>query len=222
MLSRAAGQPNLSPAQPICALVTSLWRRFSDVDESAGVQFGHSMAQLFLRVHHNRTVPCNRLLDRLTRYQQEVDTLVARLPHDPDATVEEHQRVVTDIVHGRRIGFLDLLRQNRAWIRRIAEGARAHEHVGNSIARGLDFETLPLARGNRDIEVIRIGCRAFPTGPLFPQNSPQMVRTRVPRAALDSSKLHARKHDHARRAEIIYRNVRDGRIISATTTLLAT
>src|SRR5207249_4864258 len=95
------------------------------------------------------------------------DTLVARLHHDLDATVEEHQRVVTDIVHGRRIGFLDLLRQNRAWIRRVAEGARAHEHVGKSIARGLDFETLPLARGNRDIEVIRIGCRAFPTGPLF-------------------------------------------------------
>src|SRR5439155_13553808 len=78
-------------------------------------------------------------------------TLVARLHHDLDATVEEHQRVVTDIVHGRRIGFLDLLRQNRAWIR-----------------------------------------------------------------------TSRRRCQSPRRAEIIYRNVRDGRIISATTTLLAT
>jgi len=144
------------------------------------------------------------------------------LHHDLDATVEEHQRVVTDIVHGRRIGFLDLLRQNRAWIRRIAEGARAHEHVGKSIARGLDFEALPLARGNRDIEVIRIGCRAFHRSSLPPELAADDAHAGAARLSIRLSCCTETRPGSARRAEIIYRNVRDGRIISATTALLAT
>src|SRR2546426_724630 len=61
-------------------------------DERSGLQFGYCLAQLFLRVHHDRAVPCNRLLDRLARYQKETDTLVAGLDSDLVAAVEEHQR----------------------------------------------------------------------------------------------------------------------------------
>ena len=78
-------------------------------DEGAGLQFGHCLAQLLLRIHHDRAVPCNRFLNRLARNQQESDTLVARLHHDLVAAVEEHQRVVADIVDGRRIRLRDLL-----------------------------------------------------------------------------------------------------------------
>ncbi len=38
------------------------------LNEGAGLQFGHRLPQLLLRIHHNRSVPCDRLLDRLTRH----------------------------------------------------------------------------------------------------------------------------------------------------------
>src|SRR5947207_8398014 len=42
-------------------------------------------------------------------------------------SIEEHQRVVADVVYWRRIGVRDLFGQNRARFRRIAECARTRE-----------------------------------------------------------------------------------------------
>ena len=47
-----------------------------------------------LGVHHDRTVPGHRLLDRLSRDEQEADPLVARLHHDLVAAIEQHQRSI--------------------------------------------------------------------------------------------------------------------------------
>ena len=69
--------------------------------------------------------------------------------------------MITDIVHGRRIGLRDPFGKNGAGTRGVAERARAREHVCEGIARGLDFEPLSLSRGNRDIQVIRVGGHSF-------------------------------------------------------------
>jgi hypothetical protein len=46
-------------------------------DEVTGLHVGHCLAYLLLRVHYDRAVPCNRLLDRLARHQQEADASIA-------------------------------------------------------------------------------------------------------------------------------------------------
>ncbi len=56
------------------------------------------------------------------------------------AAVEEHERMVADVVDGRRVGLVNPLGQNRAGIRGVGE------HVGKRVARGRDFEALALAR----------------------------------------------------------------------------
>ena len=50
-----------------------------------------------------------RLLDWLARYQQEPNSLGSGLHRDLIAAVEQHQRVITDVVHGHRFGLSDLL-----------------------------------------------------------------------------------------------------------------
>ena len=50
-------------------------------DEVARAQVGEGLGQFFLRVHDDRAVPCNRLLDRLAGDQQETDAFLAGL-HD--------------------------------------------------------------------------------------------------------------------------------------------
>ena len=102
------------------------------------------------------------------------------------AAVEQHQRVIAGVVHRRRVGLRDLLGQHRARIRGVAERARAREHVGEGVARGLDLEPLPLARRqprHRDSSDRR---PRLPPALVLPQNSPQMMRTRVPSSSVTS------------------------------------
>ena len=77
--------------------------------------------------------------------------------------------MIANVVHRRGAGFRCLLGQNRAGFRGVAECARAREDVGKGIARGLDFEPLPLAWSNRDIEVIRIRGHTFHRSFLAPE-----------------------------------------------------
>src|SRR5277367_1053634 len=64
--------------------------------------------------------------------------------------------MIAGIVLGWRIRISRLFGQHRLSLGGIAERARARKHVGKGITRGLDFQTLPLSRSNRDIEVVRI------------------------------------------------------------------
>ncbi len=59
-------------------------------------------------------IPRNRLFDGLARDQKETDALVPGLNSDLITAVEDHQRVIADVLHGRGSGFSCLLRQNRA------------------------------------------------------------------------------------------------------------
>jgi hypothetical protein len=59
-------------------------------NEAAVVQFRHRLAQLLLRIHHDRPIPRYRLLDRLARHQQEPDSLGSSLHSDLVSAIEQH------------------------------------------------------------------------------------------------------------------------------------
>jgi hypothetical protein len=61
------------------------------LDKCAVLEIGHRMPQLLLRVHHDGAIPCDRLLNRLARYQQEPNALRSRLYRNLVAAVEQHQ-----------------------------------------------------------------------------------------------------------------------------------
>src|SRR5437899_3603563 len=136
------------------------------LNESVILKFGNCLPELLLRVHHDRAVPSDGLLDRLARHQQESNPLVPCLHHDLVSAVEEYQRMIPDVVHWPAIGFRDMLSQYRARIRGVAERAGAREHVGKRVTRSVDFEPFPLTRRHKNVEVIRIGSYSFHR-PLF-------------------------------------------------------
>ena len=119
-----------------------------------------------MRVHHDGAVPGHWFFDGLAGDEQEADAFVACLDSDFVAAVEEHQRVIFDVVDRLRIGFGYLFGQNGARFRGIAERAGAREHVSKGVARGLDFEPLALTGRNGNVEVIRISSHALDR-PLF-------------------------------------------------------
>src|SRR5438046_5248652 len=131
------------------------------LNESVILKFGNRLPELLLRVHHDRAVPSNGLLDRLARHQQESNPLVPCLHHDLVSAVEEYQRMIADVVHRPAIGFRDMLSQYRARIRGVSKHAGAREHVGKRVTRSVDFEPFPLARRPKNVEVIRIGSYSF-------------------------------------------------------------
>ena len=60
-------------------------------NERPDAQLVVSALELLFGIHDDRAVPGNRLLDRLTRYEQETDTLVTGLDADLVTAVEQHQ-----------------------------------------------------------------------------------------------------------------------------------
>src|SRR5215471_10104841 len=93
------------------------------LNELAALQFCQSLSQFLLGVHDDRTVPGNRLLNRLARYQEKTDAFVAGLNDNLIAAIEEHERVIAGLV--LRVGFRvdSRFSQNRARIRCIPECA---------------------------------------------------------------------------------------------------
>ena len=57
-------------------------------DEGAVLQLGDRLLQLGLSVHHDRPIPGDRFLDRLTRDKQKPDAFVAGLDRDFVTAVE--------------------------------------------------------------------------------------------------------------------------------------
>src|SRR5207237_1681203 len=116
------------------------------LNESVILKFGNRLPELLLRVHHDRAVPSDGLLDRLARHQQESNPLVPCLHHDLVSAVEEYQRMIADVVHWPAIGFRDMLSQYRARSRGVAERAGAADSVARRVTRRVDFDPYPLTR----------------------------------------------------------------------------
>ena len=62
------------------------------------------LAELLLRVHHDRSVPGHWFFDRLAGHEQEPDSFVSRLHYDFVAAVEQHERSVAAFVVADRVG----------------------------------------------------------------------------------------------------------------------
>ena len=137
----------------------------------AVAQLAHRLLQLGLRVHHDRPVPGDRLLDRLAGHQQEADALLAGLHRDLVAAVEHDERAVAGLLaHERpRRPPVDSFGQHAERRRGVAERAGAREDVGEGVAVDLHWEGLPLARRHRDVEVERIGGDALDRALLAPE-----------------------------------------------------
>ena len=122
-----------------------------------------------LRVHHDRPVPGDRLLDRLARDQQEADALVAGL-HDDFVAADRRARAIgcrrSDRRRRRRSARSSV---DHVRLRRVAERAGAREHVGERVARSLDRRCACAARRHRHVEVARDRRRRRRPGPLLPQ-----------------------------------------------------
>ena len=57
-------------------------------DEVSRLQFRDRLPQLFLRVHHDRTIPCHRFLDRFTGHEEKPNSLRSRLDSQLISSVE--------------------------------------------------------------------------------------------------------------------------------------
>src|SRR3989442_5685803 len=111
------------------------------LNESVILKFGNRLPELLLRVHHDRAVPSDGLLDRLARHQQESNPLIPCLHHDLVSAVDEYQRMTAEVVHRPAIGFRDMLSQYRPRILSASKHADAPAHVGTSGTRSVRFAT---------------------------------------------------------------------------------
>src|SRR4029077_8489337 len=105
--------------------------------------------------------PRDWLLDGLARNQQETNSFAASLHHDLISAVEEHQRMIADVVDGRGVWFCYVVREHRPRFRGVPERTGASEHVRKGVARSLDLQPLANSRWHRNVEVIGIGCDTF-------------------------------------------------------------
>src|SRR6185312_13574913 len=132
--------------------------------------FRHRLAQFGLRVHHNRAVPCDRLLDRLAGHEQEADALVARLHGDLVAAVEQHQRAVARRFAEQDFLAVDLLLgQHAERPGGVSELAVALEYVSEGMTLHFDLQRLAFSRRHEDVEITRIGGGAFDRTLLAPE-----------------------------------------------------
>src|SRR5579862_6641399 len=139
-------------------------------DESAVAQLCESLLQLGLAVHHDRSIPGDRFLDRLARYQKEANALVAGLHGDFIAAVEQDQRTIAGLLADQRFGYpVGLLGQYAERLRRRAEIAGALEHIGESVPFKFDRERFALAGRHPDVEIARIGGNALDRSLLAPE-----------------------------------------------------
>src|SRR5207244_4923551 len=99
-----------------CALPISL-RTFK---ERPVLKFGECLLQLLLRIHHDGTVPGNRLLKRLSRNQQKANSIIPGLNRHFVAAVKQYERAVVRFDRRSRVQPLDSLGWHREWASGIA------------------------------------------------------------------------------------------------------
>src|ERR1051325_12199155 len=120
---------------PTCRQQRAAKKSGSVLDKGAAAQLADRLLQFLLRIHDDRAVPGDRLLDRLPRHQQEADAALAGLHRDLVAAVEQHQRAIADQLAQQDLFAADLLLgQNSERLRGGAKAAVAFEDVGEGVA----------------------------------------------------------------------------------------
>src|SRR5260370_1174811 len=111
------------------------------------------LLELFLRVHHDRTVPSHRLLQRLPRDQEKPDPVLSGLYLQFIAPIEEYERAIVSLRWRCRVQPTDTFRRHSQWPRCVTELPSACKHVRKSVTSCLHRKGLPPSRRNRHIEV---------------------------------------------------------------------
>src|SRR6185437_2472003 len=73
-------------------------RLTAGLDERARAHFGHRLAQLGFRVHHDRAVPRDGFFNRLAGHEKKADAVLAGLDRDLVAAIEQQHRSIGDVV----------------------------------------------------------------------------------------------------------------------------
>ena len=126
---------------------------------------------MFLCVHHNGTVPRNRLLERLSGDQQKADTVASSLHRDLVTAIKEYERAVVCFHGWCCIRPFDGFGWHRESARRIAELSASRENIGESVASGLHGKGLSSTRRNGDIDIDRVGGNPLDWSFLPPKSS---------------------------------------------------
>src|SRR6201996_9278431 len=125
-------------------------------------ELGEGLLQLGLRVHHDRAVPGDRLLDRLAGDEQEADALFAGLHRHFVAAIEQNERAIAgSFAPHELIDAVGLLGEHAERRRSGAEIARTLEHIGEGMALDFHLEGLAPARRHGNIEIARVSGHAF-------------------------------------------------------------
>src|SRR5215472_13551298 len=141
------------------------------LQEGSLLQFPERFAQLLLRIHHDRAVPCDRLLERLTRHQKKSNAVVARLHRDLVTTIEKYERTIVSLRGGRGVRPLHRLRRDLQRSGRVAEFSTSAKHISERMPRGFDGQSLTPARRYGDIEINWIRSDSFHWSLLAPETA---------------------------------------------------
>src|SRR5581483_7242196 len=138
-------------------------------EKRALLQFFEGLAQFLLRVHYDRSIPGNRLLEGLARNQQEAHAVFAGLDLHFVAAVEQYERAILGLRGRRGIQPIDHFGRHGERAGGIAEFAAAREDVSEGVAGGLDGQR-PSAPGRHGhVEINRVGCDAVHRASLTPE-----------------------------------------------------
>src|SRR5579872_318390 len=113
--------------------------RSPSFDKRAGFELAPGLSELLFGIHHNRTAPGNRFLDRLPRDEQKTDALLPSLDSDVVASIKQNQRSVARLGRDHRrsvsLSVADALDHGGSRVRGIRESAGALEHVRERTSR---------------------------------------------------------------------------------------
>src|SRR5262249_20879102 len=146
-----------APVDATTALSLAVLRASRRFQKCSFLQFRECLPQLLLRIHHDRTVPGDRLLERLAGDQQEPHSILSRLNGNFVAAIKEDERAVVCFRGRGCVRPLDRLGRNRERTRCVAEFSTAGKNVSECVPARLNRKALALARRDGYVEVDGIG-----------------------------------------------------------------
>src|SRR4029077_20409307 len=114
--------------------------------ESSYLEFGECLLELLLRVHHDRSVPCDGLLKRLSRNQQEADSIISGLNRDFVALIEKDERAVIRRYGRRGVRPLHRFCRHCERPRGVAELSASRKNIGERMSSRFHRKFLSPAR----------------------------------------------------------------------------
>jgi hypothetical protein len=133
------------------------------------LQFCERQPRLLLRIHHDGAVPCDGFLKRLSRDEQESDSVLPCLHRDFVAAIKEYERKVICFHRRSCVQLRNRFRRYSEWARRITRFSASRKNMDKGMTRRLDGKGFPFTRRNRYINADRICGDSFYRTGLSPE-----------------------------------------------------